>query len=149
MSEKRGLSPINCLSNLSSHISTTILTFFLMIQPITMANSGEDRSYEKERLLLVERIEKILINGGACQSIKDCRERKLLFVSPAKKGLAISTYGVSDTKVLSQISEEAIKVFYATNKISIEVEHFLFTKEDELRSFFKPGKPFVVIKLER
>lgn len=140
----------DCISNFRKYTSVTILTFLLMIQHIPMANSGEDRSHEKERLLLAERIEKILIAGGACQSIKDCGERQLLFVSPAKKGLAIATYGVSDTDILRRISEEAIKVFYATDKMSIEVEHFTYTKEDDLRSlFFKPGKPFVTIKLER
>ena len=139
----------NYILYLRRHATATILAFILIGQHIQMANSGEDRSYEKERLLLAERIEKILIAGGACRSIKDCRERKLLFVSPAKKGLAISTYGVSDVDVLHQIAGEAAKVFYTTGKISIEVEHFLFTKEDELKSFFKLGKPFVTIKLER
>ncbi|KXK37408.1 MULTISPECIES: hypothetical protein [Nitrosomonas] len=139
----------NYISNLRRYASITIFAFLLMIQYIPMANSGENRAYEKERLLLAERIEKVLTTGGACSSLKDCRERKLLFVSPAKKGLAISTYSVNDNNILRQISEEVIKVFYATDKMSIEVEHFLFTKEDELRSFFKQGKPFVTIKLER
>lgn len=139
----------NYILHLRRHATATVLAFILIGQHIQMANSGEDRSYEKERLLLAERIEKILITSRVCQSIKECRERKLLFVSPAKKGLAISTYGVNDVDVLHQIAEEAVKVFYATGKISIEVEHFLFTKEDELKLFFNRGKPFVTIKLER
>ncbi len=130
-------------------VLVTILPILLITQHTQMALSGEDRSYENERLHLSERIIKILIDSGTCGSIKDCRERQLYFISPAKNGLGISTYSVTDVYVLRQISEAAISVFYANRKISIEIEHFSFSKEDELRSFFKRGKPFVRIKLER
>lgn len=139
----------NYILTLCRYATATFLTLFLMGHNIKMANSGEDRSYETERLLLAEQIEQLLITRGVCQSLKDCRERKLFFVSPARKGLAIATYGVSDVDVLRQIDEDAIKLFYRTKTLSIEIEHFLFTKEEALKSFFKHGKPFVTIKLER
>ncbi|MCP5319287.1 MAG: hypothetical protein H7A12_00390 [Pseudomonadales bacterium] len=113
------------------------------------ANSGEDRSHENERLLLAEKIEHLLIASGACESAKTCRERQLVFVSPATNGVAISTYGIDDPFILRKILEESAIFFYTYKQISIEIEHFAFTKSDDLKSFFKAGKPLINIKMER
>lgn len=129
-------------------LKTTIIAA-LLVHCAPHANSGEDRSHENERLLLAENIEHLLIANGVCESVKTCRERQLLFVSPAKNGVAISTYGIDDPFVLKKILEESATLFYASKQISIEIEYFSFTKSDELKSFFKAGKPFINIKMER
>ncbi len=116
---------------------------------IPNANSGEDRSHENERLFLAKNIEHLLIVSGTCESVKNCRERQLLFVSPSKNGVAIATYGIDDSLILRKILEESATIFYASKHISIEIEHFAFTKHDELKSLFKAGKPFINVKMER
>lgn len=127
----------------------TAIIAAILVHCAPHANSGEDRSHENERLLLAEKIEHLLISSGACESVKTCRERQLLFVSPAKNGMAISTYGIDDPFILRKILEESATLFYTSRQISIEIEHFAFTKSDELKSFFKSGKPFINVKMER
>lgn len=125
------------------------LIVLFMAAGMQVANSGEDRSYEKERLSMIQKIENILIAGGICSTGNECSVKKIFFVSPATNGIAIATYGVNDKQVLRQILEVSALEFYSHNKMQIKIEHFSFSKDEELNSFFRFGKPFVSINMER
>jgi hypothetical protein len=136
-------------SSLYKHARATILFFVLMVREMSMAMAAENTAYEEQRLFMLERIEAILIDKNVCNSLRDCRERQFVFVSPGKKGIAIATYGITNKEVLLKICEEASRLFYLNDFLSVEIEHFAFTKEAELRTFFKVGKAFATIRLER
>lgn len=127
------------------------ITLFAMLAILSAQtiNAGEDRKYEQDRLYLAEKIEKILISEKTCDSVRECRNKQFTFVSPATKGIAIATYGLTSHVVLQKIAEEAITVFYAHEDMTLEIEHFSFTKMEELNFYFRTKKPFIIIKMER
>lgn len=125
------------------HIAT--LSSFL----IGNATAGtEDRTFERQRLELVEKVEKILINNKICQSKPDCQGKKLAFISPADSGINVKTYGFNKADALQQIITECARYFFESNgamKITIEV--FNATKEAELNSYFwQANKPTMNIQ---
>jgi hypothetical protein len=113
------------------------------------ALAGENRMYEELRLRLVIEIRSVLIEEGACKSEIECQQKKLVFVSPAIKGVSVKTYSVTDPAILMRITDKCMKMFYSDKKISIYIENFRISKKEDLKKFFRRESPFNIVKFKR
>jgi len=115
----------------------------LCLSPLAIAGT-EDRSFEKQRLDVAEKIEKILIADNICKSKTDCFSKKLVFATPKESGIGIQLYAPIGKASLLKILHECSNYFVASNiKMNIEVEMFDVTKDEELNlpiwQFTKPA----------
>jgi hypothetical protein len=125
------------------------VVLLLAIYLNSLAVAGENRMHEESRLRLASEIESVLIEEGACKSKRECQEKQLLFVSPAKNGISVKTYSISNPGLLMKITDKCMKVFYFGNNISIYIENFSISKSEELKRLFKSESPFNSIEFKR
>ncbi|MCK6434441.1 MAG: hypothetical protein L6Q68_15615 [Aquabacterium sp.] len=65
----------------------------------TSAKAGfEDRAFDEQRVLAGDQMRQILHNYGACADVQDCRQKQLVFSSPAPGGFSIVVYHAIDSK---------------------------------------------------
>jgi hypothetical protein len=116
--------------------------FFCCFPKLVVAGN-ENRAFESQRLLIIERIESILIASGLCKSRADCQQKKLYFVSPATHGLNIKTYSVHEPEILARIVAESSVVYYEMQGVmEVSIENYSVTKQEELASgLFKIIRP--------
>jgi len=130
-------------------ISTCVVAYFFLFSGSSIAGI-EDRTYERQRLELVEKIESILIGNNVCQSKPDCQAKKITFISPASSGVSIRLYGLKNTEALQQIIVECSQYFLKSKGgMQIEIELFGITKEAELnKRFWESVKPLMSIQFK-
>lgn len=111
----------------------------------------EDRSFERQRLELVTKIERILIDGGICKDKADCQKKKLAYVSPAKSGINIQIYSTNNPTILQKITTECSGYFFEFDgAMSIDIEVFNFSKnEDVSRPFWRSRQSTMEVKFNR
>lgn len=111
----------------------------------------EDRSFERQRLELVSKIEKILIEGGVCKDKADCQKKKLVYVSPGKSGINIQIYSINYPVILKKIVAECSGYFFEFDgAMNIDIEVFGFNKDDDVsRAFWHSRKSNMEVKFNR
>ncbi|WP_126462790.1 hypothetical protein [Sulfuritortus calidifontis] len=130
---------------------TLIIVVSLIIVTIGISEAGfEDRTFENQRLDLARKSENILIENGVCSSIKDCRNKKLIFISPAKSGINVKTYSISSKAALQQLTSQCAKAFLDANgAINITIEMFSISKDEELkRHFWQASHPSMTVEFK-
>jgi hypothetical protein len=135
------------LSKFIATLHIAILSSFV----IGNATAGtEDRTFELQRLELVEKVERILINNKICQSKSDCQGKKLAFISPADSGINVKTYGFDNADALQQIITECARYFFESNGVmKITIEIFSVTKQVELNAhFWKAIRPTMNVQFK-
>ena len=134
---------IELLKNIA--ILQIVLFSFLVTGNATAGN--EDRTFERQRLELVEKVEKILINNKICQSKRDCQEKKLAFISPGKSGVNVKTYGFINPVAIQEIIAQCAHYFVESNgALQVDIEVFENTKEAALTEYFwRASKPVMNI----
>lgn len=107
----------------------------------------EDRTFERQRLELAEKIKIILIADNICKSSADCTNRKLVFASPRDSGIGIQLFAPIGKSSLLKILHECSNYFINFDrKMNLEIEMFDITKEDELsRPIWQFTKPIAII----
>jgi hypothetical protein len=123
------------------------ISLTLMNAPIA---GTEDRTYERQRLELVQKTESILIENKVCESKPDCQRKKLFFIGPAESGIRIEIYGVNSDSALRQIIAECANYFVESGaKMRIGIKVFGITKDEDLDAhFWQIKKPLMTVQFK-
>ncbi|MCE9508277.1 MAG: hypothetical protein K8R48_08225 [Alphaproteobacteria bacterium] len=79
----------------------------------------EDRTFWGEAIDAGHAVKQVLIRHGVCKDEnKDCAGGHFFTLGPRQGGFELATFGIEDQKVLEEISDAVIKVFYNTPKMT-------------------------------
>lgn len=118
----------------------------LILFSATAISGMEDRRFESERLVLVKKIRKILIDRRVCSSVATCQG--IYFVSPYPGGVSIQLWGIKDEVAVRNIAQECNHLFFRLNrKINLVIGLYKETKEESLnKPFWKFNNAIMTIE---
>jgi hypothetical protein len=128
--------------------SSNVFNFILLILITILTSACEDRTFDKQKLILIKDIQSILVKEKMCKSVKTCSKHQFFFAGPVKKGISVILYNINDKVVIEKILEECKKLFFKTEHINIYFYVHKMSKQAELKlPLFKYSKPYITIKL--
>jgi hypothetical protein len=93
---------------------------------------------EPHRLRIQEKIIDTLIVNRVCNNAGDCSRRQVVFISPARKGLAVTVYGITNHEMMAALTATVVKEAAAlAPDLQIEAKFLVASKQESLeRSFW-------------
>ncbi len=125
------------------------IAFYLFVSWLLHVMKGEDRTFEKQRLDIAEKIDRIVVGKKICPGNTSCRGRNVFFVSPYPDGISIQTYGINSTEALGEIANLAVEEFMSNRGMNIILSAYSISKEEEMKSFISFVDPFYKIEFKR
>lgn len=105
-------------------------------------HAGEDRGLESTRLEIIRLLDQTLIRNNVCQTVNDCTQKSVLFVSPVGDGLTVTIYGRVPNAALGEVVAAVAEVVVKTPIIpKITIEALYKSKRETLRLRFWQTSP--------
>jgi hypothetical protein len=132
-------------AGLARLLSGVLLT--LALASLSAAANG--RTFEKERLALIESIHGVLIANRLCSDRNDCTRKQYAFAAPTLSGLSVSVYGVNDAAVLSEVTKQcALTLLNRPEMKKLELTLYSISKAEHLATTILGRSQYKSVRFE-